>query len=342
MIVYQDSNKNIYSSKSYSDQNLEEIEFKTEIPNDAIEIEDFVVGINGSTKLLDLDLELEERSLYLDIGAAPSKTISEALSEDQIYANQVLGLYLKHINNKETKCGGKVIKNVSGYDMGKLYLGSCNSLAIISFAYLRLKPRPQYKLQWNYSIIDKLELQTLRKLIDSNLEISLNSNNLSLSINSNELLLDYHTQKTSEEIQKILGSKLKTNINIFTKEYEDDNKKIEIHSFFSELIKIYYKIKELDHSINIKLDLRKIKIIILNPEFLNTKDYLDPKLIRLIKELQSEFSFLIKIFPISIKHKIIERALNSLNNNYESLLISQLKKTYDPDHKLNPNLLNDK
>jgi len=55
----------------------------------------------------------------------------------------VLGLELAHSGGERTRCGGRVVKNVTGYDLGKLYVGSFGSLAVIEAAWLRLCPLPE-------------------------------------------------------------------------------------------------------------------------------------------------------------------------------------------------------
>jgi len=42
-----------------------------------------------------------------------------------------------------TRCGGRVVKNVTGYDMMKLQVGAHGSFGVISAAWLRLRPRPE-------------------------------------------------------------------------------------------------------------------------------------------------------------------------------------------------------
>lgn len=56
----------------------------------------------------------------------------------------VLGLEVVLGSGERTKCGGRVVKNVTGYDLAKLYTGSYGTLGVISAAWLRLHPRPQH------------------------------------------------------------------------------------------------------------------------------------------------------------------------------------------------------
>ena len=55
----------------------------------------------------------------------------------------VLGLSAVLADGRVVKAGGRVVKNVAGYDMVKLYTGSWGTLGIITEAHLRLHPRPQ-------------------------------------------------------------------------------------------------------------------------------------------------------------------------------------------------------
>ena len=58
----------------------------------------------------------------------------------------VLGLEVVGGDGVATKCGGRVVKNVTGYDMAKLYCGSYGSLAIVTGAWLRLRPLPAKRM----------------------------------------------------------------------------------------------------------------------------------------------------------------------------------------------------
>ena len=54
----------------------------------------------------------------------------------------VLGMRVALPSGELIRCGGKVIKNVSGYDMNKLFIGSLGTLGIITELSLKLLPMP--------------------------------------------------------------------------------------------------------------------------------------------------------------------------------------------------------
>jgi glycolate oxidase FAD binding subunit len=55
-------------------------------------------------------------------------------------ADAILGLEAVGADGVATKCGGRVVKNVTGYDMAKLYCGSFGTLGVLTGAWLRLRP----------------------------------------------------------------------------------------------------------------------------------------------------------------------------------------------------------
>ncbi len=56
--------------------------------------------------------------------------------------DMVLGLKIATTDGKIVKTGGRVVKNVAGYDLGKLLTGSFGTLAVIVEASLKLFPKP--------------------------------------------------------------------------------------------------------------------------------------------------------------------------------------------------------
>jgi glycolate oxidase FAD binding subunit len=54
----------------------------------------------------------------------------------------LIGITVVRADGVVTRSGGKVVKNVAGYDLGKLYTGSYGTLGLITEAAFRLHPRP--------------------------------------------------------------------------------------------------------------------------------------------------------------------------------------------------------
>ena len=55
----------------------------------------------------------------------------------------LLGMRVVHADGSVSKSGGRVVKNVSGYDMHKLYVGSLGTLGVIAEATFKVAPLPR-------------------------------------------------------------------------------------------------------------------------------------------------------------------------------------------------------
>ena len=111
------------------------------------------VTAEAGVRLNDLQAALGERRQFLplDPPAYGKATIGGILAANAsgpgrlLYGTArdwVLGMRVVLPDGTPMRCGGKVIKNVSGYDMNKLFIGSLGTLGIITEATFKLLPVP--------------------------------------------------------------------------------------------------------------------------------------------------------------------------------------------------------
>ena len=123
--------------------------------NSVVEYEpaDLTVTVEAGIRLAALQAELAQHRQYLPLdppfadrctlGGIVATNASGSLRIRYGTArNQVLGLRVVHANGTVVKSGGKVVKNVAGYDLNKLYIGAFGTLGIITEVTLKLSPIP--------------------------------------------------------------------------------------------------------------------------------------------------------------------------------------------------------
>ena len=114
---------------------------------------DLTVTVEAGIRLTDLQTELAKNRQFLPLNPsyADRCTIGGIVATNSsgplrlrygTARNQVLGLRVVHANGTVVKSGGKVVKNVAGYDLNKLYIGSYGTLGIITEVTLKLSPLP--------------------------------------------------------------------------------------------------------------------------------------------------------------------------------------------------------
>ena len=123
--------------------------------NSVVEYEpaDLTVTVEAGIRLKDLQTELAKHRQYLALNPpyADRCTIGGIVATNASGSfrlrhgtarNQVLGLRVVRADGTVVKSGGKVVKNVAGYDLNKLYIGGFGTLGIITEVTLKLSPIP--------------------------------------------------------------------------------------------------------------------------------------------------------------------------------------------------------
>jgi glycolate oxidase FAD binding subunit len=114
---------------------------------------DLVVGAQAGTRLADLQEVVGSAGQRLAVdetvpGASIGGAIAAATSGPGRVATGTLrdlliGVTVVRADGVVAKAGGRVVKNVAGYDLGKLVTGSFGTLAVVTEAMFRLHPVPE-------------------------------------------------------------------------------------------------------------------------------------------------------------------------------------------------------
>ena len=117
-------------------------------------VDDLTVTVEAGVRLADLQAKLQQTNQFLPLDPAfpESATIGGILatadtgSLRQRYGgvrDLVLGISFVRGDGEIAKAGGRVVKNVAGYDLMKLFIGSYGTLGIISQVTFRTYPIPE-------------------------------------------------------------------------------------------------------------------------------------------------------------------------------------------------------
>ncbi len=120
---------------------------------DTFDAQDGVAYVRAGTRLSGLRAEVNAQGWELPLDPpGESSTVGGCLATAATGPRRlgfgaprdcVLGLDVALASGERTRCGGRVVKNVTGYDLAKLYTGSFGTLGVIEAAWLRLRPLPE-------------------------------------------------------------------------------------------------------------------------------------------------------------------------------------------------------
>jgi glycolate oxidase FAD binding subunit len=108
---------------------------------------DLITVLKAGTLLGDLELGDQQLAIDARAGATVGGTVATGFSGPRrlhygTARDLLIGITVVRPDGKVAKSGGKVVKNVAGYDLGKLYTGSYGTLGLITECVFRLHPRP--------------------------------------------------------------------------------------------------------------------------------------------------------------------------------------------------------
>jgi glycolate oxidase FAD binding subunit len=135
---------------------------------------DLTLTVQTGIAMGDLTSELKRNNQFLPLDSPPDATLGGVLATGSFGAwrhaygparDWVLGVRVVHADGRVTKAGGRVVKNVAGYDMTKLYLGSLGTLGVTVEASLRVTPLPAVHETW--AAVCPSSLQAVRLAVDA-------------------------------------------------------------------------------------------------------------------------------------------------------------------------------
>ena len=111
---------------------------------------DLITVVRAGTPVAELQAALGDQQLALDAGdgATVGGTVAVNASGPRrlLYGTArdlLIGITVVRADGRIAHSGGKVVKNVAGYDLGKLFTGSYGTLGLITECAFRLHPRPR-------------------------------------------------------------------------------------------------------------------------------------------------------------------------------------------------------
>ena len=137
---------------------------------------DLIAVAQAGVKLVDFNAKLAENGQWLPLDppddgrATIGGVVATGIGGPQQFGygrprGSVIGMKVVLANGSLIKAGGRVVKNVAGYDLCKLFTGSFGSLGIITEVNFKLRPRPVCEA----TVIARGTVEDLRKIIDARL-----------------------------------------------------------------------------------------------------------------------------------------------------------------------------
>jgi glycolate oxidase FAD binding subunit len=134
---------------------------------------DLTITVQAGIRVSDLQaiLAKENQRLAVDIARAEQATLGGVLAVNAsgprrygcgTLRDYLIGVSFVNDDGHEIKSGGRVVKNVAGYDMCKLLVGSLGTVGIITQATLKLRPLAEAQAQ----VLVEVPLERIDELLE--------------------------------------------------------------------------------------------------------------------------------------------------------------------------------
>ncbi len=361
MIILGGATKTEYGNPYSSVQNV----FTSEL-NKVIDYNpsDLTVTVESGIKVESLMNLLSENNQYLgyilpnkklsSIGGSTAYGYSGNYRFNDIHIrDSIIGIEAINYKGDFIKSGGQVVKNVSGYDLHKLYIGTQGMFGPIYSISFKVYPKPNYETQVivgfeNYEDVINITKKYLplnwnipRLAIYSSNKPKRKLYELFCNISGTKNVVDYIQKSITEDIKLNNGSLVEVNndINIpvnlddFGYNLNEDQLSIRIlsskNSDFQHIVN-YFENCKLNFQLLINPSIGSISLLIENND--NILSYIDE-----ISEISrlNNYKIILDYSNISLRNKL----RNKFKNNYNQSILNLttlLKKNYDPQNLFSP------
>ena len=143
--------------------------------------DDMVIGVQAGMGSAELQACINEKAMFLPINPwYPDSTIGSVIACNDFGPTRMNGgglrdciIGIEYINGRGelVKAGGKVVKNVTGYDLSRMMLGSVGGLGVITAVNFKISPKPAGSRVMYHSFEKERWLEKVRQLHEKRIPV---------------------------------------------------------------------------------------------------------------------------------------------------------------------------
>jgi glycolate oxidase FAD binding subunit len=174
--------------------------------------EDMTVTVQSGATLADLQTEVRKRGQWLpldppDASISIQQLLAQNVSGPRRFGygtvrDYVIGLTVVLADGRLIHSGGKVVKNVAGYDLMKLFIGDQGTLGIVVEVTFKLRPIPEVEKTFQKTCRSVAEVQTtVEAVLNSPITpvvLDLNGMTVIVGFDGTREEVDWQTTKAAE------------------------------------------------------------------------------------------------------------------------------------------------